>query len=295
VKTRRQFKPWLIVLLLGLALLLARPVLALSIPNEDVEITMSDGAILTGRLFDPSQKPESEDEAEAPAEEEGAEPVPPSVRYPLVILLHGLSGSNTDWDVLIPKLVKEGYAVFAQDLRGHGGSLRMRKSKKTWRIYQKTDWDQMPRDVERVIRYFETGEGKEEYPQVNASKVGLVGTKLGANVALIGAARLGDQSKNPIKVLILMAPSLDYKGLQTAMPIVNYRGPILMMASQTDPVSFEQTQVLYRWALGARSIRLYKNIGDSTDMLRRQPDTQVHLMSWLKKYLPPTAQTPPAR
>lgn len=291
MKSRRIVKPWLMVLLLGLALFLTHPVWALSIPNADVEIPMPDGAVVVGRLFDPSQKPETDDAEEAaPADEEGAEPAPPSVRYPLVILLHGLSGTNSDWDIIIPKLVKQGYAVFAQDLRGHGGSTKKGKGRKTWRVYEKEDWQQMPRDVERVVRYFQAGEGKDEYPQVNANAVGLVGTKLGANVALLGAARLS-QLKTPVKVLILMAPSLDYKGLQTSMPIVNYKGPLLMMASQTDPVSFEQTQILYRWALGARSIRLYKNIGDSTDMLRRQPDTQTHLINWLVKYLPPT---PPA-
>ncbi|MCL4529671.1 MAG: alpha/beta hydrolase [Chloroflexi bacterium] len=39
-----------------------------------------------------------------------------------VIMIHGLAASLHDWDFLIPELDKAGYASYALDLLGHGGS-----------------------------------------------------------------------------------------------------------------------------------------------------------------------------
>lgn len=39
-----------------------------------------------------------------------------------VVLIHGIAASLHDWDELIPELTKNGYASYALDLLGHGGS-----------------------------------------------------------------------------------------------------------------------------------------------------------------------------
>lgn len=51
-----------------------------------------------------------------------------------VILIHGLAASYHDWDDLMPDLSRNGYAVYAPDLLGHGDSPRL-----TSRVYQ-MDW-----------------------------------------------------------------------------------------------------------------------------------------------------------
>ncbi|HEX5855201.1 MAG TPA: alpha/beta fold hydrolase, partial [Thermoanaerobaculia bacterium] len=42
-------------------------------------------------------------------------------RGPLVVLLHGIAGTSSTWDAVIPRLA-EHYDVLAPDLLGHGES-----------------------------------------------------------------------------------------------------------------------------------------------------------------------------
>lgn len=253
------------------------------LPYEEVEILTPDNRILMGRLYDPSQKPESEEDVEEEtSEDEDTET--PTVKYPLVILLHGLNGSGTDWGKFPNKLVKAGYAVFAPDMRGHGKSSRVKgRGIVTWRVYKAADWKLLPKDVNTMINYFRTGE---DYPQVNAKHVVAIGAKLGANTALLAAIQNLELDKDRFKALVMISPSLNYKGLETTRPIVQYKNPSFIIASQTDAVSFEEAQLLYRWALGGKVLKLYKNIGDGTDILKRQPDLQANIPQWIGRYLP---------
>jgi pimeloyl-ACP methyl ester carboxylesterase len=46
---------------------------------------------------------------------------------PPVILVHGIAASLSDWDALMPELVRAGFSVYALDLLGHGDSLKPRE------------------------------------------------------------------------------------------------------------------------------------------------------------------------
>ncbi len=245
-------------------------------PYEEVEITLPDNTLLFGKLYDPAQLSEEESER--------------YLQYPLVILIHGLNGNNGDWLTLPETLVKKGYAVFAYDARGHFKSTAKSNGYKTsWRRFQDKDWKQMPRDVERIIRFFDKDED-DEFSQVDASRVALIGSKIGANTAIVASGR---DLNNTIKALIVLSPSLDYKGIETTKPIINYRNPIFLMASHSDIVSYEATELLYRWALGAKAIKLFKNIGTGTDMLRNNPEIQTYITTWLARQFPATALPQP--
>ena len=123
---------------------------AKALPSKEFRLTMSDGLILSGYLYDPGQKPgddEEEEEEEWDEEEDGPRP-PPAVRYPTVILLHSLNGTHRDWRQFPNHLVKNGYAVLAFDLRGHGNSTRLENGQiHPWRNYKPEDWQQLPGDV----------------------------------------------------------------------------------------------------------------------------------------------------
>src|SRR3972149_7825523 len=66
---------------------------------QPVTITAPDGAALAALYYPPIVKP-----------------------APAVLLLHMLGGSKSDWDSFAKDLQKQGYAVVALDLRGHGPS-----------------------------------------------------------------------------------------------------------------------------------------------------------------------------
>jgi len=240
---------------------------------EEVEIPVTNGLLMQGRLYDPTLQDESLADKD------------PLAEYPLVILLHSLNGSGTDWHRFALGLARKGYAVYAPDLRGHGQSTKDDRGRRYfWRTFKDKDWQLMPRDVQAVIRYFSKGEDG-DYPQVNGKKTALMGAQLGANVAILTAAR-DSELANSVKAVILLSPSLSSKGLETQKAFIAYHGPVFLSASQRDINSLEATKMMYRWALGAKEIRLYKDIGDGIDMLRLEPSLGRFITAWTGKYFP---------
>jgi alpha-beta hydrolase superfamily lysophospholipase len=263
-------------------------------------ITATDNQLIVGTLYDPDLKPpkppaSEEEEEEAAAEEAGGEegeevttpaaPPKPAKTYPLVILMHQLNGSASDWGDLPKTLVKQGYAVIALDLRGHGRSTKMLNgSARQWRDYSPQDWAKLPSDARRVM---ETFTGSKDYPEVNGSKVAIIGASIGANAALIRGAEAADR----VKAVVLLSPGLDYKGLTTSIPAVKYPNAVFIATSQTDTSSFEATELLYRWAQGPKALRVYKDVGHGTDMLSVEPGLTKDLLTWLAKHFPSGSST----
>jgi alpha-beta hydrolase superfamily lysophospholipase len=264
-------------------------------PNEDLYIPGEQGVMLHGRLYDPTLKikpppsPEGEDaEAsggdEAAAGDEEAPPPPPKdiKKYPLVILFHGINGSYADWQDLPVHLVKAGYSVLAMDLRGHGKSnLTVRKKNVGWRNFEVEDWQLMPKDVKKVIDYFDTAK---PYQQVDNQRVALLGAGVGANVAIAGT----NVKASVIKALVLLSPSLEIKGLDAAKSILFYDNPVLIFASSSDPDFMKSAELIYKWSQGAKSLRIYKDVGQSVEMLEKEPKIQTEILTWLKQRIPPT-------
>ena len=253
--------------------------------STQVIITASDDMLLSGQLYDPTVEPsdEGEEEEEDEEDEEESEPLPPmdpKDQYPLVILLHSLNGSHKDWGNLPEKLVHNGYIVFSVDLRGHGKSTRyINGSSKSWRNFKPTDWPMMPKDVNKILRFFEHND---HYRHINTRNVALMGASIGANTALIAASVVPDR----IKAIVTLSPGLDYKGLATSIPIVKYPNALFVAASRRDPYAYESSQLLYQWALGPKAIRLYDNIGHGTDMLTYNPELENQIIQWMRKYVP---------
>lgn len=244
----------------------------LGLPYLDLEMPMADSTILYGKLYDPTQ-----------SHDENAEMPEVTKKYPLVLLLHGLNGSNDDWHGLPKHLVDNGYAVVAVDLRGHGESTSQESGRrKSWRIFKQKDWDQIPRDVDRIRRYIAKDE-YEEFGHIDASKMAVIGSKLGANAALIAGDRDSDDT---IQAMVLISPGLNYKGLETSFSIVHYKNPIFILTTHDDLYAVESSELLYRWALGAKAIQMYKHVGDGTDILRLEPNVNGVIVKWLARHYP---------
>lgn len=258
-----------------------------ALPFTEVQAPVSDGLMIYGRLYDPSQKSddgEEVDDAKASADDA---PEAPVQKYPLVILLHGLDGRYNDWGNFPVKLVKQGYAVFAVDLRGHGNSTSVGgKPRIFWRDFTTEDWNKMPGDIDKVIDFL----GKnEETPQVDNHQVAIIGASIGANTALNAAS----QKISSVKAVALLSPGIEYKGLSSTTAILYYTNALFIAASQQDPYSYQSSESLYKWGQGPKAIRLYRNIGHGTDMLKQEPKLGDEIIRWLNvkmgKAAPPSA------
>jgi dienelactone hydrolase len=109
--------------------------------------------------------------------------VPPGeTKPPVVILLHEQGGSRAQWNELIPVLVKEGYAVLAPDLRGHGDSTTIVRDGKE-EPYQFSDSDRPMAlaDVKASVEWLKSRD------DVDSTRIGMIGSRLGADLAYVSA------------------------------------------------------------------------------------------------------------
>jgi pimeloyl-ACP methyl ester carboxylesterase len=256
------------------------PPLMKTLPFEEVSLPMPDRLTIYGRLYAPGMKMESEEESAPAAAAATEEETANGSKYPLVILLHGINRNQTAWSDLPAVLVKSGYAVLALDLRGHGKSTRKTGNRRvTWRLFEKKDWQQLPKDVATVVRLFAHNE---DYPQVDGQRVAIMGEKLGANTAVMAAKRAGDA----VKALILVSPGLDYKGLAPSQAILDFSHPVLLMTSQDDEYANKSTHGLYNWILGSKTLLEYGRIGEGAEIFTGRPAVEQALTDWLLKAFP---------
>jgi dienelactone hydrolase len=101
---------------------------------------------------------------------------------PVVILLHEEGGTRAQWDPLVPILVKEGYAVLVPDLRGHGESTTAIRDGQPQPYQFSGSAIDVMNDLAAAVQWLK-GQGG-----VDASRIGVVGSRQGAMVAYASTA-----------------------------------------------------------------------------------------------------------
>lgn len=250
-------------------------------------VTMPDGLKIEGTLYvpglSPYTPPSEEDAASAEDEEEGATPKPvkpAKVQVPLIVLCHMLSGDRWEWKEFPRHLVNAGFAVLVFDMRGHGNSVYQGKTLKVWRQFDKNTWDKLPKDIGYVLAAIAKNP---DLNMVNTKAIGLIGSSIGANVAVNYAG----QSPKQVRAMVLLSPGLEYHGIETFAAMTEYENAVFFIASKEDAYAAESTEKLYKFALGKKKIQIYQDLGHGTDMLRADPDLGTSIRDWLREMLPP--------
>ncbi len=105
---------------------------------------------------------------------------------PAVLLLHGYGETRSVWEDLKNRLLVDGWAVMAIDLRGHGRSTTRNQEPITPAPEWRQDARQFPLDVEPALDWLQS------QPRVNASRIVVIGSEVGANLALIAGGRYAE-------------------------------------------------------------------------------------------------------
>jgi pimeloyl-ACP methyl ester carboxylesterase len=117
---------------------------------------------------------------------------------PAVLLLHGYGETRSVWKDFEQQLLKRGWAVMALDLRGHGGSRTRNQvpiaASPAWR----TDPHEFPGDVDPALDWIKT------QARVNTRKIVIIGSDVGANLALIASGRYPE-----VRTVVAVKPNLD--------------------------------------------------------------------------------------
>ena len=198
------------------------------------------------------------------------------VKYPLIIMLHSLGYSSSDWGNLPSLLKDQGFAVLSIDLRGHGLSIYNANFKaRTWQYLAKSDFLKYPEDIYEYLDYFFN---KSKYQKlINKDKIIFIGSDIGANTSILSTEKL----KIKPKAFVLISPSLNFKNLYIPITLANLGNvPILGIASVKDRYSLDGLKEVKKYAQGNYDIKIcpYGPIGMT--ILKYNPDLNNQIIKW---------------
>ena len=102
---------------------------------------------------------------------------------PVALLLHGYGESRVVWEDLEERLLTEGWAVMAIDLRGHGLSTTRNMEAIVPQLAWRADSQQFPQDVEPALNWLQS------QARLDSNRIAVIGADVGANLALIAGGR----------------------------------------------------------------------------------------------------------
>jgi alpha-beta hydrolase superfamily lysophospholipase len=216
----------------------------LTVVGEQISLTTNDGINISGSYV--------------------SSPNPNNI---VVLLIHQVRKDKSIWDSLVQKLAASGFSSLAIDLRGHGQS-----GGGSWEDFSEEQFKAMLNDVEAAGKYL-----CEKYPAANLS---LIGSSIGANLALNYAA------KNNASSVVLLSPGLNYKGVATEEASAGFSKPLFMVASRDDPnESVDATLRLSEIVTTPETnlnITTYDDAGHGVNMFTKHPELQDQIVEWLK-------------
>lgn len=215
--------------------------------TERLSLRTDDGVSLAATWYEPSARP-------------GA----------AVVLVHMLTRSRREWDAVAQRLASEGIGALALDLRGHGESQGGPPS----RDPAQPDYSSMVLDVKAAARHLL------QRADVQPSRIGIVGASIGANLATLYAS-----SDEVVKSVVLLSPSIDYRGLRIEAAMRKIARPVLLVASDDDPYASRSARELQQLGTGAREILVLDSAGHGTRMLAEHPDLVRTLVDWFRRTL----------
>ena len=165
---------------------------------------------------------------------------------PVVILLHDLGGNKSDWlndtDTYVA-LLERGYAVLAIDMRGHGQT----SLPDDRRVLELIDLELSFLDVHAALVWLQS------QSKVDVSRIAVVGTGSGGNVAYVSSGRMPEL----IKTGVSLSPGL--WGAASLEPLVigaglEPFGPRSMLFMAGDQDQIQAGDVILSYAEFARSL-----------------------------------------
>lgn len=235
-----------LIMVVGVAALLAQAVPAMAAQAVNVSFRTSDGVQISASFYQASRRP-----------------------APCVILVHMLTRSKDDWQALASHLADAGISALAIDLRGHGSSGPDPRGDGST-----DDMSSSLLDVQAARAFMASR------PDV-VSVVGIAGAQVGANLAALAAA--GDPS---IRSIVMLSPGLDFRNVRAEAALRKYGGrPALLVSSEEDGYATRSIRRLTKAGNGTRDVMLLTGAGHGTVMLSRQPDLVARLIEWFQRTL----------
>jgi hypothetical protein len=145
---------------------------------------------------------------------------------PVLILVHMYGNDRKDFDGLIPYFLKEGFALLAYDIRGHGGSRRHEKDIVRYQDFKSADdQERMVIDVKAWLDLLS------DRPELKGSKFGVLGGSIGGNIAYVSCGAFPK-----LKAGVALSASYNEKGILIGNSVTEGFDPhnMLFIAGEKD-------------------------------------------------------------
>ncbi len=233
-----------------------------------------------GEVFSPASQEDSSRDVNLTTEDNinlvGTYYAPAKGDSPAILLVHGMNRNRLDWEGFARLLQANGYGVLTIDLRGHGDSMRQGDRLIRWVSFSDEHFRKMLMDIASGAQFLKSR------AEIDPYMIGIVGTELGANLALNYASQ-----NRRIGAVVLISPGLNYRGVSSIGAITSYRmRPILLIASEEDVYSAFSANELYSLAQGIKDLKTYRNAGHGNRLLGKEEGAWGMIMEWLKIHLP---------
>lgn len=180
-----------------------------------------------------------------------------------VVLVGMLGRSKDDWEPVAQRLEEGNITALAIDLP---------QSSRPDTAEALLSWH---RDILGSVRYLS---GRSD---IRPDAIGVAGASLGANLAAVAAA-----ADPRIRSLVLISPSLDYRGVRIESALRQYGSrPALLIASSRDPYAARTVRELTKDPPGIRDGRLVEPFAHGTLLLARDPDLVHAIVEWFQRTL----------
>lgn len=176
---------------------------------------------------------------------------------PAVLLLHQLYTTRHSWNPLIQSLMESGYKVLAVDLRGYG------------RTRGAISWDKAQSDTLIWADWLDS--------QAGVQSVALVGSSMGANLALNGCA-----AYDACKGVVALSPGLNYFGVRTAEAIAADFPALLVYADRDRYPAHDVPQMVEAGGSGL-TVKTYEGRDHGIDLLKAHEDLYALVIEWLNE------------
>ena len=214
--------------------------------------------------------------------------MPEADGLPVVILLHDLGGSKSDWlsatDTYVD-LLERGYAVLAIDMRGHGET----PLPDDRQVLELIDLELSVLDVHAALVWLQS------QSKINASRIAVVGSGSGGNVAYVSLGSFPELIKTGISLSPGLWGATSLEPLVIGAGIESF-GPRSMLFMVGDQDQVQAGDVILSYADFARSLEAQtaepkdlRVFTDSADhgwaLLNNVPEAQDLFFLWLEENL----------
>ncbi len=198
-----------------------------------------------------------------------------NTKVPVVILIHQGGSSREEWKALPlwNKLIKEGYAILAYDIRQHGKSGNDKGD-----IYDLfNNPKRAPLDVQAAIGFLQNDS------RIDADRIGIIGASIGANLACVAAASDAYPIKTAVSLSAKTSAVQNLSGQKTPLRLRN----VFYIASKDEQNGKRKlwAEELLSKTTGAKKIEIANGNKHGSFILRESKTTEDAIVNWIKKTL----------